>query len=314
MYNSYVSGSINAIGKGYMPVGGICGGTKGSANIENCYNLASIECKNINETQYNGNITCGGIAGQISAENSNDNEVVNIENCFNRRNINANGGNTLVLVGGIVGADAENSVNSNINNCYNNAKIQGSTSSNMNRGVGGIVGDLISGNLSNCYNVGNVIGIKNGDRTSDVSLFMIGGITGIQGSNSTIYNVFNIGKVTSTNSSIDLRVGGITGGIANNATNASINNAYNTGSIEAEGLSSSQVGSISGSNLITLSNCFYLKGTYSIGVAGSGTVTGVIEWDSIDKFPSVLSVVNEDEVFKEDTNNINNGYPILDYQ
>ena len=243
MYNSYVTGSINAIGKGYMPVGGICGGTKGSANIENCYNLASIECKNINETQYNGNITCGGIAGQISAENSDDNEVVNIENCFNRRNINANGGNTLVLVGGIVGADAENSVNSNINNFYNNAKIQGSTSSNMNRGVGGI-----------------------------------------------------------------------TGGIANNATNASINNAYNTGSIEAEGLSSSQVGSISGSNLITLSNCFYLKGTYSIGVAGSGTVTGVIEWDSIDKFPSVLSVVNEDEVFKEDTNNINNGYPILDYQ
>ena len=181
--------------------------------------------------------------------------------------------------------------------------------------VGGIVGVNFN-NIYNSYVSGsiNVIGIKNGDKTTDTELFRIGGIIGIQGSDSEIENVFNIGKVTSTNSSTDLRVGGITGGIANNATNTSINNAYNTGSIEANGLSSSQVGSIAGSNLITLSNCFYLVGTYDVGVGGSGASTGVTEWESIDKFPSVLSVVNGDDVFKEDTKGINNGYPILEWQ
>ena len=314
MYNSYVSGSINAIGKGYMLVGGICGATKGSANVENCYNLASIECKNISGTQNNANIACGGIAGQASAENSGDSEEVNIEKCFNRGNINADGGNTQVLAGGIIGASSENNTSSNIRNCYNNANIQGVTSSNMNRNVGGIAGSLVSATLTNCYNAGNIIGVKNGDKTSDTYLFRIGGIIGSQNSNSSINNVFNLRNVISKNSSTDLRVGGITGGITNNATNTSVNNAYNTGSIEAEGLSSSQVGSIAGSNLITFSNCFYLKGTYDIGVAGSETVTGVTEWDSIEDFPSVLSVVNSEGAFKEDTNNINNGYPILEWQ
>ena len=314
IYNSYVTGSLDITAKGYMPVGGICGGTKGSANIEDCYNLASIECKNINETQYDANITCGGIAGQTTAENSDDNEVVNIEKCFNRGNINVDGGNTQVLVGGIIGSCTTSSITSTIRNCYNNETIQGSTSSNVTRGVGGIAGNWKAGNLSNCYNVGDVIGTKNGN-TAQGNIFGIGGIIGRQSSNSTVENVFNIGKVTSTNSSTDLRVGGITGGggIAN-ATNVSINNSYNTGLIEANGLSNEQVGSIAGSNLITFSNCYYLKETYSIGVAGSETSTGVTKWDSIEDFPSVLSVVNVEGAFKEDINNINNGYPILYYQ
>ena len=49
-------------------------------------------------------------------------------------------------------------------------------------------------------------------------------------------------------------------------------------------------------------------------MAGNETVIGVMELDSIDKFPSLLSVVNEEGAFKEDTAGINNGYPILDWQ
>ena len=33
-----------------------------------------------------------------------------------------------------------------------------------------------------------------------------------------------------------------------------------------------------------------------------------------DEMPSVISVINGDNVFVEDTNNINNGYPILKWQ
>ena len=35
---------------------------------------------------------------------------------------------------------------------------------------------------------------------------------------------------------------------------------------------------------------------------------------SLDEIPSVISVINGDNAFVEDTNNINNGYPILKWQ
>ena len=68
--------------------------------------------------------------------------------------------------------------------------------------------------------------------------------------------------------------------------------------------------------MVTLKNCFYLQGTYDIGVAGNETFTGVTELQNISDFPTILSIVNgEDEAeFKEDKNNINNGYPILIWQ
>ena len=92
--------------------------------------------------------------------------------------------------------------------------------------------------------------------------------------------------------------------------NFNINNAYNIGTINIENANNKLVGSISGDGNITFNNCYYLKGTYDVG----GTVTGITELDSINEFPSVLEVVNGDEAFKEDTNNINNGYPILNWQ
>ena len=309
IYNSYVTGSINVTGKGYVPVGGICGATKGSASIENCYNLANLECKNIKDTQYSANTTCGGIAGQASAENIDTTEVVNIQKCFNRGNINVYGNNTAVGIGGIISSAGNNNITLNIENCYNNAKIYGSTSSNQSRSIGGIIGSLNLGSVSNCYNVGDITGVKNGDKTTDIWLFRIGGIIGVQ-NNAEITNVFNVGKVIITNSTMDLIVGGIVGQ-ANDKTTSKINKAYNIGSIEADGLSSSQVGSIAGNDSVTLSKCYYLKGTYDVGVGGSETSTGITELDSIDKFPSVLEVVNGEGAFEEDSSNVNNGYPVL---
>ena len=305
IYNSYVTGSINVTGNAWMNVGGVCGIIR-NGDINKSYNLATIECKNIAEKQGDNNITCGGITG---GEGENDN--ASIEECFNKGDINVNGGNVMISVGGILGATNQ-ADNFSIKNCYNNAKIQGSTSTNWSNYVGGIAGYLNSTNLSNCYNVGAIIGIKNGNITQG-DLFGVGGILGRQGNNTLINNVFNIGTVTNQNYYEDFAMGGIAGGTMG-TTNMSINNAYNIGSIDVNGLSNEQVGSIVGSNLITLSNCYYLKGTYDIGVAGSETTVGVTQLDSFDKFPSVLDVVNGENAFKADTNNINNGYPILEWQ
>ena len=66
-------------------------------------------------------------------------------------------------------------------------------------------------------------------------------------------------------------------------------------------------------NTLRFTNCAYLAGTYEKGVA-NGNNTGVTEYQNISDFPSVLEIVNGDNAFKADTNNKNNGYPILEWE
>ena len=309
IYNSYVTGNINVTGNTWVNVGGICGVIR-DGDIEKSYNFATIEGENIAETQQlSVGINCGGITGGVQ-----ENDNATIERCFNRGDINVDGNNAQISIGGILGGNNQ-SYNLIIKNCYNNATIQGNTLTNWSNSIGGIIGTsqkAQTNNLLNCYNVGDIIGTKNGNETKG-DPFFIGGIIGNQSDNTVVSNVFNRGTITSKNYYENFRVGGITGKTGAAGT-SKINNAYNTGKIEADELSNSQVGSIVGSDLVTLKNCFYLQGTYDVGVAGNETFKGVTELQNISDFPSVLEVVNGEEAFKEDTNNINNGYPILSWE
>ena len=58
---------------------------------------------------------------------------------------------------------------------------------------------------------------------------------------------------------------------------------------------------------------YYLQGTASFGIGSLQSNVGA-ESLSQDQMPSVISVINGDSAFVEDTNNINNGYPILKWQ
>ena len=308
IYNCYVTGNINATGNSWMPVGGLCGVMQEEANIENCYNLANVNATNIQEEVGVADIGCGGIVGQGQ---------VNINKCYNKGNIIVNGGNNRISVGGICGSPTNNAT---IENCYNNAKIE--ASSNLKRRdedrvyIGGIIGTFPINNLQYCYNSGEIVG--------NAETLYMGGITGnLSGQNAIISNVFNIGKITIKKEKTEgAHVGGINGG--NAGGNIQINNAYNTGTINVENLDVllvQNIGSIFGNNWansIKFNNCNYLAGTYNVGVGGSGSSTGVTQLDSIEDFPSVLSVVNggneEEGEFVEDTNNENNGYPILQWQ
>ena len=303
VYNSYVTGNINVTGSSWMPVGGLCGVLHGSANIENCYNLANISATNIQEDVGVANISCGGIVGQI------EDEKININKCYNKGDITADGGNNYIRIGGIYGAISSTVNSGSIKNCYNNAKIEGrSKATETTTFIGGIAGDIRLINISNCYNVGEIIG--------DARNLRIGGIIGSYFKNITINNLFNLGKITVKNSDIFLVGGGIISGTYG-GININIENTYNTGKIELinSNITTKDVGSIIGnSDSATLNNCYYLKGTYDVGVGESGSSTGIQEIDSIEDFPSVLDVVNGEGAFKEDTNNINNGYPILEWQ
>ena len=295
IYNSYVTGNINTTGSSWMPVGGLCGVMQGNGDIENCYNIANINCENIKEETGSANITCGGIVGQT------ENEEVIISKCFNKGNIFVNGGNNETIVGGICGAINSGEI---IKNCYNSAIVKGTTKAQTLSAirVGGIVGNLNS-DLFNCYNFGNVVIIEK------VYTLSIGGIVGNVRTNKVINNVYNMGEVI-----VEYSTGGSTiGGIIGENGILALNNAYNIGRIVIENGDSQTIGSISGrTNQITFNNCYYETGTYDVGVGESEAVTGVIEVDSIDE--SVLSVVNGEGAFKEDTKGINNGYPILEWQ
>ena len=298
--NSYVTGNINVIGSSWMPVGGLCGVMKEEANIENCYNLASINATNIKEDLGDADIGCGGILGQGEA---------NINKCYNKGKLVVNGENNQITVGGIVG----NLVNSGnihtVENCYNNGTIQASSATQYYYSVGGVIGHLSFGSLLNCYNSGDIIA----NQKSNSDGLEIGGIVGMQTDNISIDNVFNIGDIIIDEHKEKIFVGGVSGGIYG-TTNSKITNAYNVGMVNIENENGQYIGSISGnnySNQIVLKECYYLKGTYDVGVGGSETTVGVTQLDSLDKFPSVLNVVNGDGAFEEDSGNVNNGYPVL---
>ena len=172
IYNCYVTGDIKVTGSFWMPVGGLCGTMSKKANIENCYNLADIESENIKEGYGDADIGCGGIVGQGYA---------NINRCYNKGNINVNGGENRVAVGGICGHLDDGY----IKNSYNNGRVE--ASSEQTKGecyIGGIVGASEVNEILNCYNSGEIIVDMYGTR--------MGGIVGDQRANGTIDNVFNI--------------------------------------------------------------------------------------------------------------------------
>ncbi len=292
IYNSHVSGTINATGSSWMPVGGLCGVMKEGKIIENCYNLANITCKNIKEEGGGADIGCGGIVGQ---------GTLNINKCYNKGNINADAGNQVMSVGGICGHTEIDS--DYIKNCYNMAEVKAYSNVNTECYVGGIIGMSQSSEITNCYNAktveGNAVGI------------MLGGIVGRQTMKDLLVkNVFNIGTLKSE---LLKRAGGIIGvNATNNKTN--FENVYNTGNIVVTDLDK-KIGSIAGDIYYgsTAKNCAYLAGTFEKAV-GLGDSTGIEELDSVSAFPSILDVVNGDNAFKADANNKNEGYPILEWE
>lgn len=142
---------------------------------------------------------------------------------------------------------------------------------------------------------------------------MIGGIVSVVGGEVQISNVFNLGKILGD--SEENSIGGILGKI-NSGSKVGVAHGYNIGMIQCKNQSNQNIGGIIGEKgEETFINCYYLIGTDN--VAGSHEdYAGIKGVDDVSKFPSVLSIVNEGEekAFKEDSNNINNGYPILSWQ
>ena len=245
-----------------------------TGTILNCYNKANVEGEKV-----------GGIVG----ENRGD-----ISNSYNKGKISGTG-----YAGGIA-ACMTNTIK--IENCYNSGEV---TSTKYY--AGGITGrSSTASTVKNCYNYGNINGYE-----------YVGGIIGYayayQNYNDTI-NCYNLGKVEGTSDS-----GSYVGGILGYAQRE-IKNCYNSGELLVnQNSKANDVGGILAySNSATLTNNYYLTGTAKVGLSnilGSvQTEDKVGSYEATDTMPSVISVVNGNNAFKEDTKNVNNGYPILMWQ
>ena len=294
IYNCYVTGNIKVTGSLWMQVGGICGLLNNGGSVEKCYSTANVTATNIS---YEGNVISGGIVGQANPG------AVIIDKCYNTGSILADGGeNTEVNVGGIIGFSRNE-----IKNCYNTGNIEGK--SDLTIDVGGISGyNDESKNISYAYNTGIV------KATGKALTVFVGGICGSNYA-CTITNVFNTGDIISEINNINNDTSSM-GGLASGRYSGGIYNGYNIGNINSKDDTFEKVGSIIGLRFsMTLSNCNYLKGTYTKGIGklydNNDTTEGVFEKENISDFPSVLDVVNVEGAFEEDNNNVNNGYPLL---
>ena len=309
--------NLNVRGIGKYDVGGISGVNKGV--IENVKNQVNILG---NPDNNEGWFFAGGIAGK--------NEGV-IESCVNDGHINI-GGNSDNRIGGIVGWMLETG---NVKNCINNAYIKvettncacidgiiedssgGIVENCVNNGKleaigavrvysGGIVSSPFETTINKCYNQGEIIGNGYAPR--------IGGIAGSPSNNTIITNCYNKGKIKTTDNSSIIRVGGILGDTMKGEI--TVKNSYNIGILEINGQASAK-GLIYGTLKGSMDNCYYIEQEgFNIGNTSTAEITncGPKSLDEMKKEEFVNLLNKETVAFKKDTNNINNGFPILEWQ
>lgn len=123
----------------------------------------------------------------------------------------------------------------------------------------------------------------------------------------TISNCYNLGKVEGIQTSSTPWIGGIAG------TSRNMVNCYNTGEVIYEGVSAKYVGTLVGATDGSVTNSYTLTNSTLNGIGRNYTGTPEpTKVDSVSQMPTVLEIVGD--AFKEDTNNINNGHPILNWQ
>ena len=225
----------------------------------------------------NGGISTGGICGYVY------NSI--IFSAINKADIYGNNSNNS-QVGGIAGLTNNNSII--INSCnYGNINSSGHL-------VGGIIGYASNTQIISCFNAGSV--------TSNKS-WAGGIIASIYKGKVEITNCYNTSNITGVSN-----IGGIIGDAVEETEELIINNCYNVGNITGD-RANGIYGHANSTVDILSKNNYCLNNTVN-GNNGEEQ-EGVIIKDS-NEMRDISSLLGKN--FKEDTNNINNGYPILQWQ
>ena len=225
-----------------------------------------------NTGSVSGNKNIGGIVGEVDG-------TATITNCYNTGSVSGTGD----YVGGIVGM----AYNTTITNCYNTESVGGGWR------VGGIVGDVDgTTTIINCYNCSNWI--SGGE--------YVGGIVGHSSGTVTVANCYNLGETSSGRESD----GGIVGVISSGSFG--IYNCYylNTQSFSPIGMGSSLSDSYFG--VFDKNQTISLKrGVLPVELGSSLNLINLLNAWIEDKKETYGNLKN----WKQDENNVNNGYPVF---
>lgn len=284
--------NYNIIAENYSTaVSGISGKLYDNGKLYNCYVSGNIKLT------VNGNVTANA-AGLIDYNRG------RIEMCSNKSSIDievtVNDSTSIAYCGGIA---LNNEIEtSSIKNSYNSGNISVTMQSGQFAQIGGILRASSYGEIESCYNSGNIYAlINNSSNESNV-----GGIIAVY-NNGSLNNIYNRGNVMVELYGHTLYAGGIVG-----RCRGSINNSYNVGDIiNIESNSDCLVGEIAGniSSTATISNTFYIKDKAYALNSSKECLISLISNEELKNSASSLG-----KSFKEDTNDINNGYPILKWQ
>lgn len=194
-----------------------------------------------------------------------------------------------MYVGGITG---QTGLNAKVTECRNTASVAGTQS------IGGITGAVSYGTISKCINTGSV-------GTEDKSQ-QAGGIVGLMSNYAVVEGCYNTGTVIGKKN---------LGGLAGEATVCAVpQGCYNIGSVASGINTGGSVGSYTGSAYISqTTGSFYLA--ESQAAATDKTATGASS--ATMKKAAFVTKLNQQigtEFFAEDTEKLNDGYPILKWQ
>ena len=293
--------------KGSVSVGGIAG-QKTSQETLYCSNMGNITCtfedKGTSTATYE--VSVGGLVGNNSGE---------VKNSNNTGNITINNNNQITkyteYVGGLFGKSY-----GSINESYNLGNITNQINdAQKNVGYeGGLVGYYSGHNstLSNenaivkCYNIGTIKG------TNYVGGLIGNYISSVMYTKSAIKDSYNIGDISGNYS------GGIVGIVRyGRSVHYKLTNCYNssriTGTYAGEILGNVEIRN-SGTNQwitsTTIENCYYLENSIdSENITSKGTV---MSEEAMKDIEFVNTLNDTSQVWKSDSTNINNGYPVLD--
>lgn len=272
----------------HMIFGGVAGRNNGI--IEQCSTSGNINI------QANGvkSIYAGGIEGQSTSSET------RIDQCSSNLKINVNSSNTNSLNISGIGPASE------IKNSYFAGAISIVGENSGNKNIAGICAVNSNQSIINCYNIGKIESYFENQNADN--LF----ISGIAVFCPNVENCYNIGKIECQNNRIYIA------GIVANAQNGEVNNCHNIGTLTATG-NGITIGALTGTTrnqIISNSKWFSASAEKGIGSINTENVTqtNVEAINDIENMPSILSVINSENCFKEDINNINHGYPVLNWQ
>ena len=237
----------------------------------------------------------GGLVGQ---------SMGTIENCVSNAKLEISSNkNSTVSIGGISG----NCTGEYIKNCYNLGTINFFLNTDIRILVGGITGNISNRRLENSYNSGIINLYVDSKPTNSIE---VGNIVGAGSSGSEIENCFNVGDINNATENNQYSVGNIVGNIE-----GSMSNCYNIGKLNTENITLQNIGQIAGNAYnSTLDNCLGITSENFVVIGSQHSTTTINNVKLVEKseIPDILSILGNE--FKEDTNKINNGYPLLSWQ